>query len=73
MEPKVHPTVTLAEGVIITPGAWHDHGHWLTGGMPNHRVHVVRFYDADLGRTGIVANISPLDQPEQIPLQFRES
>lgn len=67
----LHPTVTLAEGVVIPDAAWHLHGQLLTCGVRNHRVVVRGFPMQPDGALGISIMLSPLDEPVQ--LRFRES
>lgn len=67
----LHPTVTLAEGVVIPEAAWHLHGALLEGGIKNHRVLILGFPLNDIGVLGISCWICPLDR--QLPLRFQES
>jgi hypothetical protein len=68
---NLHPSVELAEGVVVGTQELALFGELLTCGVANHKVKVMGFSVNDAGRQVIHARFRPLDRPE--PLQFREA
>jgi hypothetical protein len=57
----LHPSVTLAAGVVITPEAWMQHGEILACGIPRHRVIVREFFRTSDNMLSIRIETAPED------------